>query len=154
MVLAERSLQRRQLAVVAREALDGADRRAVGLDGEQHAALDRLAVELDGAGAAVAGVAADVGAGEVEVVAQEVHEQPRGRDLALVGRAVDLDRDRPAVVEVADTLIPSLACGGQHGAHAADLGEVPAVVGRAWTSDGRVERRAEAGDGSAHAPPA
>jgi hypothetical protein len=35
-----------------------------------------------------------VGAGQVEVVAQEVDEQPPRLDLALVGRAVDLDADR------------------------------------------------------------
>ena len=40
----------------------------------------------DRAGAAVAGVAADVRAGQVEVVAEEVDEQPPGLDLALVGR--------------------------------------------------------------------
>ena len=57
---------------------------AVGLDGEQHAALHRLAVEVDGAGAAVAGVAADVRPGQVEVVADEVDEQPARVDLALV----------------------------------------------------------------------
>ena len=71
-----------QLAVVAGQVLDRADVRAVGLDGEHHAALDGLAVELDGAGAAVAGVAADVRAREVEIVADEVHEQapwPRPR---------------------------------------------------------------------------
>ena len=95
-MLGERPLQRRQLAVVAGEPFDGGDRGPVGLDGEQAAALDRVAVELHGAGAAVAGVAADVRAGEIEVVAQEVDEQARGGNLALVGRAVDLDRDRPA----------------------------------------------------------
>ena len=64
-------LERRQLAALG-EPLDRADARAVGLDGEEHAALHELAVEDDAAGAAVAGVAADVAAGEVEVVADEV----------------------------------------------------------------------------------
>ena len=127
----ERALQRRQLAVVARQVLDRADVRAVGLDGEHHAALDRLPVELHGAGAAVAGVAADVRAGQVEVVADEVHQQPPGRDLALVGRAVDLDRDRPAVARLAHAHPFARFGGGQHGALAAHLGEAPAVVGRA-----------------------
>ena len=84
-MLAERLLQRRQLAVVAREALDGRDRRAVGLHGEHAAALDRVAAELDGAGAAASRVAADVRAGEVELVTDEVHEQERRRNVALVG---------------------------------------------------------------------
>ena len=56
----------------------------VGLDGEQHAALHRLAVQVDRAGAAVAGVAADVRAGQLEVVAEEVDEQPPRVDVALV----------------------------------------------------------------------
>ena len=94
-MVAERLLQRRQLVAVG-EALDGLDRRAVGLDGEQHAALHELAVDDHRAGAAVAGVAADVAAGQVEVVAQEVDQQPARLDLALVGRAVDVDRDPPA----------------------------------------------------------
>ena len=97
----ERALQRRQLAVVAGQVLDRAHARAVGLDGEHHAALHGLPVELDRAGAAVAGVAADVRAREVEIVAHEVHEQPPCRNLALVRLAVDLDGDRPAVARLA-----------------------------------------------------
>jgi hypothetical protein len=82
-VLGERLLERVQLAV-GREALDGLDRRAVGLDGEHHAALHERAVHDHRARAAVAGVAADVRAGQVEVVADEVDEQPPRLDLALV----------------------------------------------------------------------
>ena len=62
---------------------------AVGLDGEQDARAHRLAVEQHGAGAAHPVLAADVGAGEAEVVAQEVREQQARLDLALVGAAVD-----------------------------------------------------------------
>ena len=49
-----------------------------------HAGLDRPAVDDDRARAAVAGVAPDVRAGQLELVAQEVHEQPARVDLALV----------------------------------------------------------------------
>src|SRR4051812_6297066 len=91
--LAEGLLERMQLAV-AGEPLDRLDRRAVGLDREHHAALDRVAVVEHGAGAAVAGVAADVRARQVEVVADEVDEQPPCLDLALVQLAVDVDLDR------------------------------------------------------------
>ena len=45
----------------------------------------RLAVHEHRARAAVAGVAADVRPGQVEVVAEEVDEQPARLDLALVG---------------------------------------------------------------------
>src|SRR5262245_16604673 len=88
----ERLLERMQVAVGG-ETLDGLDRRAVGLDGEHHAALDRDAVVDHRARAAIARIAADVRAREVEVVAEEVHEEAPGLDLALVALAVDGDRD-------------------------------------------------------------
>ena len=91
-MIRERLLQRRQLAVL-RQALDRLDRRAVGLDREQHAALREHAVVDDGARAAVAGVAADVRAGQVEVVAQEVDEQAARLDVVLDLLAVDRDGD-------------------------------------------------------------
>ena len=62
-VLVERLLHRVQLAVGG-QALDRGDRGAVGLHGEHRARLHRLAVEVDGAGAARRRVAADVRAGE------------------------------------------------------------------------------------------
>ena len=65
--------------------------RAVGLDGEHRARLGALAVDVDGAGAAVARVAADVGAGQPEDVAEEVDEQEARLDVGLAGLAVDGD---------------------------------------------------------------
>ena len=91
-VRAERLLERGQLAA-AGQTLDRLDARAVGLDGEHHAALDEHAVDDHRAGAAVARVAADVAAGEVEVVADEVDQQLPRLDLALVDDAVDGDGD-------------------------------------------------------------
>ena len=44
--------------------------------------------------AALAGVAADLGAGQSDGVAEEVHEQQPGLDLTLNGAAVDADGDR------------------------------------------------------------
>jgi hypothetical protein len=52
---------------------------------------DWPAVEEDGARPAVARVAADVRAGQVEVVAEEMDEQPPRLDVALVELAVHLD---------------------------------------------------------------
>ena len=66
---------------------------AVGLDGEHRAGLGALAVDVDGAGAAVARVAADVRAGQPERVAQEVDEEEARLDVGLVGLPVDGDRD-------------------------------------------------------------
>ena len=72
-------------------ALDGGDLAAVGLDGEHRARLGALPVDVDGARAAVAGVAADVRAGQPEVVAQEVDQQQAGLDVGLACLAVDGD---------------------------------------------------------------
>ena len=57
------------------EALDGAHRVAAGHGGQHRARLHRLAVDVDDAGAAVAGVTAPVGSGEPQLIPQEVHEQ-------------------------------------------------------------------------------
>ena len=57
---------------LGREALDRRDADAVGLDREHRAALHGVAVDVDGAGAALARVAADVGAGELEVLPDEL----------------------------------------------------------------------------------
>ena len=87
----ERLLERVERRAVG-HALDRLDLGAVGLDGEHRARLGALAVDVDGARAAVAGVAADVRAGEAEVVAQEVDEQEPRLDVGLVRLAVDGER--------------------------------------------------------------
>ena len=74
-------------------ALDRGDGRAVGLDGEHRAGLDGLAVEVDRAGAALRGVAADVGAREVQVLAEELDQEPSGLDIHLPGNSVDDERN-------------------------------------------------------------
>src|SRR6266545_3966911 len=55
---------------VAAEALDGRDRMTAGLHGEHEAGRDRRAIEVHGAGAAVAGAAAFLGSGETELLAR------------------------------------------------------------------------------------
>ena len=55
--------------------------------------LDRPAVEQHGAGAAAGGVAADVGAGQPQVFAEEMDQQQARLDLGLVRGAVDGDRE-------------------------------------------------------------
>jgi len=81
-VVGERLLKAIELAVGG-EPLDRLDHCAVGLDREHHAALHEHAVDEDRAGAAVASVAADMAAGQAEVVPNEVDEQTAGLDLAL-----------------------------------------------------------------------
>ena len=75
--LPEGPLKRVQLPV-RRQALDGSDLRAVGLDGEEQARAHRHAVEDHGAGATDAVLAAHVRAREVQRVAEEVRQQEAG----------------------------------------------------------------------------
>ena len=63
------------------QALDGRDRRAVGLDGEHQARVDAHVVDQDGARAALADEAALLRAGQPEVVAQHLEQGVVGRDL-------------------------------------------------------------------------
>src|SRR3954463_4104270 len=91
-VLPEGLLHGVQLSVL-RDALDRGDRRPVGLDGEQRAGFDRAAVEVDRAGAALAGVAADLRAGQAEAVPDEVDEQRPRLDVGFPLDAVDGHRD-------------------------------------------------------------
>ncbi len=93
MHLAEALLQRMQRAVGSRDALDGEDLGALGLDREDGAGFDRLAVEIDGAGAAMAGVAADMRAGQVQLLAQEMDQKRARLDQRFDRLAVDLHRD-------------------------------------------------------------
>ena len=68
-------------------------RVAVGLRREHQAGTNRRAVENDGAGAANAMLATDMGAGEQQVVAQEIAQQQPAFDLPAVLRAVHRDGD-------------------------------------------------------------
>ena len=61
------------------------------LHGEHQARAHRLAVDQHRAGAADAVLAADLGAGQPELVAQEVGQQRPRLDLDVVGAAVDLE---------------------------------------------------------------
>src|SRR3954451_3513577 len=88
----ERLLQRVELAVLG-QPLDGLDVQVVGLDAEHEAGARRLALDEHGAGATDAVLAADVRAGEAEVVAQHVGERAPGLDHGLAADAVDGDRD-------------------------------------------------------------
>src|SRR5207248_71087 len=100
------------------------------LDGEQHAALEQRPVADHRAGPAVTRVAADMRAGETEVVTDEVHEQPSRRDLALVTSAVDLDVDGLRADDLGGAAFhsasPFLRLVDR--AHGEDLGEVTPVL--------------------------
>src|SRR2546423_7279304 len=87
----ERLLDRVQRAVRGRHALDRLDLVAVGLDSEERARLDRLAIHVHRAGAALAGVAADVRAGQAGHVPEVVDQEESRLDLGLAVPAVDGD---------------------------------------------------------------
>ena len=75
------------------EALHGLDLRPVGLDREGEAGASAVTVEEDGAGAADPVLAPDVGAGQPEVLAQEVHQQAAGLHGSFVDGSVHGDPD-------------------------------------------------------------
>src|SRR5262249_21326175 len=75
------------------EALNGADSGAVTRDRVGDAGARDLPVDLHGAGAADAVLAADVGAGEQQLLAQKVGELGARRHLGLHRPAVDHEDD-------------------------------------------------------------
>src|SRR5438552_18900095 len=75
------------------DAFNRGDVATVRLDCKKQAGARRAAVEEDGARAAHAVLAADVRAGELELMAQEIGEREPVLDAGLVRLAVDLDAD-------------------------------------------------------------
>ena len=88
-MLLERGLHRVQRAVLG-EAFDRGHIGAVRRQREHRAGLHALAVHMDRARAALAGVAANMGAGEPQIVADEIDQQRAAFDLAGHGFAVHL----------------------------------------------------------------
>jgi hypothetical protein len=87
--LVKAQLDRIQLPVDL-ERLDRADLVPVGHGRERRARLDGLTVDQHDAGAAIRGVAAPVGAGQPDRLADVVHEQQARLDL--VGDVLAVDR--------------------------------------------------------------
>src|SRR4051794_26866269 len=90
--LLEHGLQVRDLARV-RQPLDCLDARALRLHGEHEAAAHDLAVEPDRARPAHSLLAADVRAGELKLLAQEVRQMSPRQDASLDGLAVHGERE-------------------------------------------------------------
>src|SRR5450432_3205784 len=87
-MLSERLLHRMQGGAVGGQALDGPDLVPVSHDRERGAGFDRLAVEMHDAGAALRGVAADMGAGQPQIFTQKLHQQGARVDIVFYGIAV------------------------------------------------------------------
>ena len=115
-MLAEHLLHRMQRAVGRGQALDRGHRGAVGLHRQHGAGLHRLAVDMHDAGAALAGVAADMGAGQPQLLAQQLDQQRAALDLDRVLLAVHrqghLRHPHPSLVaRVSDVVTRSLVAG-------------------------------------------
>ncbi len=81
------------------EAFNGCDLFAFGKTGGSEAGSNGLAVEENSAGAALAFATTVLGAGEVEVFAEDLEEGPIWRRIERVGLAVDACRhDRECIV--------------------------------------------------------
>ena len=83
-------LQRVQLVTLG-EPFDGDDLGAICLDREDRTRFGAAAIDEHGAGATLARVAADVRASEIELFAQEVHEEHSRLDVALAHLSVHCD---------------------------------------------------------------
>jgi len=84
-------LQRRQLAALG-EALDRAHVLADRVDREAEATQDRHAVDLHGAGAALAELAAVLGAGQVHLLTEHLQQGLVRRKRHFVRLAVHMER--------------------------------------------------------------
>src|SRR5258708_1695959 len=89
----ERLLEGVQVVAIGRQPLDGDDLGVLVRDGEGQAAIDASPVEQDGAGAALPVVAALLGAGESEPLAQRIQQRGAGINGKPVYRPVHPQRD-------------------------------------------------------------
>src|SRR5437667_458224 len=92
-LLPEGLLERVQRTLRGLHPLDRGHGCAVGLDGQHRAALDRPAIEVDRAGSALARVAADVRAGQLQILTKELDEHSSWLDVPLPWLTVDDERD-------------------------------------------------------------
>ena len=92
-VVIDKGLLQRTERAVAGEALDCLHRRALGPHGELTARVHRTAVQQDRARAALAAIASDFGAGEIQMIAQQFDERDVIVDVHRPARGVDRQRD-------------------------------------------------------------
>src|SRR5262249_30476168 len=113
MMLAEACLQRRQ-PLILRQPFDGDDFAALGLDRQHQAAADSLAVEKHGASTANPMLAANMRAGQPQMMAQAIGERQARLDRNLDFMAVDLEASlhrvcSAAILRARSTMVPASA---------------------------------------------
>lgn len=81
-------------AAVARQALYCRKLRSADLNGEHRATLHRASVDVDDAGATLAGIAADVRPGHAEILSQHLDEQRARFNLGRDRYSVEIETDR------------------------------------------------------------
>jgi hypothetical protein len=106
-MLAKRFLHRMQWTAVDRQPFDRPDPVPVRHHRKRGAGFDRLTVEVHHAGAALGGVATDMGAGEPQILAQELHEKRAGIDIGAHGITV---HDHGNFRHYAGSLYPRRRC--------------------------------------------
>jgi hypothetical protein len=74
-----------------REALNRCDRRPVGHNSKNRAGFDGQAIDIDSAGAALRGIAANMGPGQTKIVAQQMNQQFARFDRNAAAVSVDVD---------------------------------------------------------------
>jgi hypothetical protein len=89
----EGGLHGMQRAIRPGKPLHGGDGAAVSLSGKRQAGQHALAVDMHGAGAALALVATLLGAGQVETITQGVEQRHTRLDLKVVVMSVDVEMD-------------------------------------------------------------
>src|SRR4051812_1730379 len=93
-MLMEGALHRMQHTILG-QAFDGGDLRSFHLGGEEGAAFDGHAIDMHHASAALAGVAADMSAGQAKLLAQEIDQKGAVLGLSLHRLAVHSECNHP-----------------------------------------------------------
>ena len=75
------------------QTFDGRYRAAIGLHRKHSAALDRFAIEMNGACATTRCVTTDIGASELQLIAQKMYEQSAWLYVIFLLGAIDGDAD-------------------------------------------------------------
>src|SRR5689334_11996579 len=88
MMFTKRLLHRMQRRAVGGKPFDRPDLVSVRHDRKCGAGFDRLAIEVHDTGAALGGVAADMGAREPQIFTQELHQEGTGIDIGVDGITV------------------------------------------------------------------